>query len=88
MSLEDKRDLIDHGGPKLVWQQVFDDIRSEITSGKLAPGVKMPTELELASQYGVSRVTVRRVVKELSGLGLLEVVHGRGTFVSQPDEGK
>jgi DNA-binding GntR family transcriptional regulator len=82
MALKDRSDRIDHHGAKLVWRQVAEDIEAEITSG--APGAKMPTELEMASQYGVSRVTVRRAVKDLAERDLLVVVHGRGTFVAQP----
>ncbi|MFC0864115.1 GntR family transcriptional regulator [Sphaerimonospora cavernae] len=46
------------------------------------PGTRLPTELEMAGQYGVSRISVRRAVKELAAQGLLTVVHGRGTSVS------
>jgi DNA-binding GntR family transcriptional regulator len=84
MALKDRSDRIDHHGAKLVWQQVAEDIEAEIASCALAPGAKMPTELEMASQYGVSRVTVRRAVKDLAERDLLVVVHGRGTFVAQP----
>ncbi|MGP3956478.1 GntR family transcriptional regulator [Nonomuraea sp. 3N208] len=83
MALQDKSDRIDHDGAKLVWQQVAPDIEAEIASGRLAVGAKMPTELEMASQYGVSRVTVRRAIKDLAERSLLVVVHGRGTFVAE-----
>lgn len=83
MALKDRSDRIDHNGAKLVWQQVAEDIDAEIASGQVAAGAKMPTELELASQYGVSRVTVRRAIKDLAERGLLIVVHGRGTFVAE-----
>ncbi|MEU5862170.1 GntR family transcriptional regulator [Nonomuraea sp. NPDC047529] len=83
MALQDKSDRIDHVGPDLVWRQLAEDVESDIAAGVLAPNAKMPTELELASQYGVSRVTVRRAVKDLAERGLLVVVHGRGTFVSR-----
>jgi DNA-binding GntR family transcriptional regulator len=43
---------------------------------------KAPNELELAEQYGVARLTVRRAIKALVGDGLLVVVRGRGTFVA------
>lgn len=86
MALEDRSDRIDHSGPKLVWQQVSDDVETEIASGRLAVGAKMATELEMASQYGVSRVTVRRAVKELAARGFLTVVHGRGTFVAERED--
>lgn len=71
-----------HGGAALVWKQVAEDIASDIAAGKLPSGTKMPTEVELAEQYGVSRVTIRRAIKELVGENLLTVVHGRGTFVA------
>ena len=80
--LDDRRDRIDHHGPRLVWEQVAEDLANEITSGRLAPGAKLPTEVEISEQYGVSRVTVRRAVGELAERGLLARVHGRGTYVS------
>ncbi|TYB50215.1 GntR family transcriptional regulator [Nonomuraea sp. PA05] len=84
MALEDRRDRINLDGPRLVWQQVADDIEADITSGRLRPGAKLPNEREMAEvQYGVARVTVRRAVKELADRGLLVVVHGRGTFVAE-----
>jgi DNA-binding GntR family transcriptional regulator len=87
MALEDKRDRIDHNGPTVKWRQVFDDIEADITSGRLAPNAKMPTELEMADQYGVARITVRRAVQELAKQGLLVIVHGRGTFVAARQAG-
>ncbi|GGS73418.1 GntR family transcriptional regulator [Nonomuraea spiralis] len=83
MALQDRSDRIDHVGPDLVWRQVAEDVESDISSGALAPGAKLATELEMAGQYGVSRVTVRRAVKDLAERGLLVVVHGRGTFVTR-----
>jgi len=66
-----------------MYDQVAADISADITSGALAPGARLPTEIELAAQYQVSRVTIRRAVKELSGRGLVVVSHGRGTFVAE-----
>ena len=45
---------------------------------------KMPTEIELAEQYGVGRITVRRAMAILESEGLVSVVHGRGTFAKPP----
>src|SRR5579859_8027297 len=81
MSLPDKRDRIDHRAPKLLWQQVADDLRSELDSGALAADARLPGELELADQYGVSRDTIRRAIQELVSEDRLVVLHGRGTFV-------
>jgi DNA-binding GntR family transcriptional regulator len=47
------------------------------------PGDRLPSEPELASTYGVSRPTIREVLRSLEGDGLVRRVHGVGTFVTQ-----
>lgn len=82
MDLGDRRDRIDHTGATYVWEQAAEDLAELITSGEVEPGSKLPPELALADVYGVSRVTVRRVVAELAERGLLVIRHGRGTYVA------
>jgi GntR family transcriptional regulator len=84
MSLPDKRDRINHRAPRLLWQQVYDDLLSEIRSGALAVDDRLPSEYELAEQYGVSRDVIRRAKEELADEGWLIVLQGRGTFVAHP----
>lgn len=50
---------------------------------KIAPGEKLPNELELSREMGVSRATLREAIRELVTQGVLEVRRGRGTFVSE-----
>jgi DNA-binding GntR family transcriptional regulator len=83
MSWPSRKDRIKRDGPKLVWQQVADDIAADIESGALVKDSRLPSEQELADDvYGVSRPTVRRAIAALVEKGLLTVVHGRGTFVA------
>jgi DNA-binding transcriptional regulator YhcF (GntR family) len=63
------------------YAQVVDTLRREIEQGVLAPGAKLPTHQELASQYGVSIGTVKRALGELQGAGLVLSRQGQGTFV-------
>ena len=49
---------------------------------RLSPGEKLPNELELSQEMGVSRATLRESIRELAAQGVLEVRRGRGTFVS------
>ena len=49
---------------------------------KLAPGQKLPNELELSQEMGVSRATLREAIRALTTQGVLEVRRGQGTFVS------
>jgi DNA-binding GntR family transcriptional regulator len=85
MSLEDRSGRIDHARAEHLWAQVAADLRSEIDAGRLAPGAKLPNELELASQYGVARLTVRRAIADLVDGGYLVVLRGRGTYVREKD---
>lgn len=61
------------------------DKLTEHVLGELSPGMRLPSEAELAERYGVSRVTMREAVKMLSGRGLLDVSRGRRAIVRQPD---
>lgn len=62
--------------------EVYNQIRNNIKDGMWPAGSKIPSENELANQFGVSRVSVRNAVNILSGQGILESRHGEGTFVS------
>jgi DNA-binding GntR family transcriptional regulator len=85
VSWPDRSDRINFRAPRLLWKQVADDLRAEIQSGELPPGAKLPGEAEMAKQYGVSRDTIRRATSALAEDGLLVILHGRGTFVTEKD---
>ena len=64
-----------------VAEEVFDQIKSAIETGKLRPGEKLPAERELMSQLGVSRVPIREALKLLANMGLIETRQGGGSYV-------
>jgi DNA-binding FadR family transcriptional regulator len=66
-------------------EQMAETIQESILSGELVAGALLPTEPELAEQFGVSRAVVRDATRILMARGLVEVQHGRGVFVTQPD---
>lgn len=59
-------------------QQLLD----QLADGKLKPGEMLPSEAQLSAQYGVSRITVRRALKELIQQGILYTLQGKGTFAA------
>ncbi|HHT42291.1 MAG TPA: GntR family transcriptional regulator [Firmicutes bacterium] len=63
-------------------EEVAQRIQAEIIRSNLAPGEKLGTELELAARYGVSRSTIRQALTALESAGLIDRLHGRGTFVA------
>jgi len=58
-------------------------IAADITSGRLAPGARLPTEQKLMSAMGVSRTVVREAVATLRAEGLITTRQGIGSFVAQ-----
>ena len=53
-----------------------------VVERRLAPGEKLPNELELSRELGVSRTTLREAIRTLAAQGVLAIQRGRGTFVS------
>ncbi|MET9645579.1 GntR family transcriptional regulator [Streptomyces syringium] len=67
--------------PGALYQQVAAAIRDAILSGEFAPGAPLPSEAQLIERYQVSRPTVRNAVAALRAEGLVNVQHGKGSFV-------
>lgn len=62
--------------------QLVDSLRERLELGEWTEGDQLPTETELATEYGVSRSTVRSALQQLETLGRTITKHGIGTFVS------
>lgn len=65
-----------------VWQQIRDELATEITDGRYTAGDRLPTEAALSTRFGVNRHTVRRALKEMSDQGLVHARRGAGVFVT------
>lgn len=63
-------------------QLVREQLEEAIARGTFEPGARLPSERELVEQFGVSRVSVREALRSLEALGMIEVIRGRGCFVS------
>ncbi len=70
---------------KLV-DEIIESLRQDIVTRRLTDGDRLPSEKELSDRFGVSQPTIREAIRALETLGLVEVLHGNGTFVrSQGD---
>jgi GntR family transcriptional regulator len=69
-------------------RQVYLVLRDRLLAGALQAGERLPAEPALCSEFGVSRITLRRAVGDLEGEGLLERVQGKGTFVTAHGRGR
>ena len=73
---------IDRGHAKPLHRQVYDGYREAILRGDLAPGQKIPSSRELASEMQVSRFPVLHAYAQLVAEGYFESQVGSGTFIS------
>lgn len=67
--------------PGALYQQVAAAIREAILSGEFTPDSLLPSEAQLMTRYQVSRPTVRNAIAALRAEGLIDVRHGKGSFV-------
>jgi DNA-binding transcriptional regulator YhcF (GntR family) len=74
---------LDPDDPRPPYQQVANALRAAILTRKLAPGEKLPSGTELASRYGVARMTVQQAVRVLRDEGLIVSRQGSGVFVRE-----
>lgn len=77
-----------HTQANTVVDRVMNGIINEIISGKIKPGDKLATELELSQQFGAGRNSVREAVKMLQAFGVLYIKRADGTYVSSSYEQK
>ena len=75
--------MSENGKKKSVVDRVVDGIVSEIISGEIQPGSKLPTEIELCKQYKAGRNSVREAIKKLEANGNVYIKRADGTFVSE-----
>jgi len=72
--------MIDPDSPELAYIQVANLLAARIQAGEIKG--RLPSERDLAEDYGVAYGTVRRAMEVLRERGLVVSVHGRGTFVA------
>ncbi|MER5739793.1 GntR family transcriptional regulator [Streptomyces roseolus] len=63
---------------------IAEDLRIQITTGRLKPGARLLSEPKLATHYKVSTPTIRQALALLQAEGLIEKTHGKGNFVRAP----
>jgi GntR family transcriptional regulator len=72
---------IDRNSHEPAYAQLVRILTGQLAAGVLRPGDRLPSEAQLCERYGVSPMTVRRVVNILADQGMVTAERGRGTFV-------
>ncbi|MBU2980020.1 GntR family transcriptional regulator [Alteromonas sp. C1M14] len=77
-----KQQNINWDGPTPLYHQLYSLLKQQIIDGTITYGSHLPTEQELGEAFGLSRITVKRAMDELSAENLVERRRGRGTTVT------
>ena len=70
--------------PVPFYEKVKQAISHKISAGEWRPHDRIPSEAELVAQFGFSRMTINRALRELTDEGWLVRLQGVGTFVAEP----
>lgn len=73
---------VDLAGPFL-YERIYDYLLEEIRNGTLHAGDRVPSEMDLAARFGVSRITSKRALHMLADAGVLRRRRGKGSFVAE-----
>ena len=70
-----------------IYEQIVEQVKSQIIQGKLSPGDPLPSMRALAQDLKISVITTKRAYGELEAEGFIETVAGKGCYVSATDPG-
>lgn len=70
--------------PATLHERIVTEVRDRIRGGSWPPGHRIPFETDMATEYGVSRMTVNKALTQLTREGFLERRRKGGTFVARP----
>ncbi|WP_339164872.1 GntR family transcriptional regulator [Siminovitchia sp. FSL W7-1587] len=76
--------MLNRNDPIPLYEQLKSIIEDDIKNGKLQYNDQIPSERELCQQFNVSRITVRQAISLAEKEGLVQRLHGVGTFVAKP----
>ncbi len=79
--------VISNSSGKPIYEQITDQVKSQIMSGQLKAGDPLPSMRALAQSLRISLITTKRAYNDLEAEGFIETVAGKGSFVAAQDPG-
>ena len=77
--------VISNSSGKPIYEQITDQVKSQIMSGQLKAGDALPSMRALAQNLRISLITTKRAYNDLETEGFIETVAGKGSFVAAQD---
>lgn len=77
--------IISNSSGKPIYEQITDQVKSQIMSGQLRAGDTLPSMRALAQSLKISLITTKRAYNDLEAEGFIETIAGKGSFVAAQD---
>ena len=78
--------ILNHSSMVPIYEQLMEQIKSQIIQSTLAEGEGLPSVRKLAGELRISALTVKKAYDKLEEEGFVTTVHGKGTFVTASDK--
>ena len=78
--------ILNHSSMVPIYQQLMEQIKSDIIQSELKEGEALPSVRTLAGELRISALTVKKAYDKLEEEGFVTTVHGTGTYVSASDK--
>ena len=78
--------ILNHSSMVPIYEQLMDQIKSDIIQSELKEGEALPSVRTLAGELRISALTVKKAYDKLEEEGFVTTVHGKGTYVSASDK--
>lgn len=78
--------ILNHSSMLPIYEQLMEQIKSEIIQSTLAEGEGLPSVRKLAGELRISALTVKKAYDKLEEEGFVTTIHGKGTFVTASDK--
>ena len=78
--------ILNHSSMVPIYEQLMEQIKSEIIQSVLKEGEVLPSVRTLAGELRISALTVKKAYDKLEEEGFVTTVHGKGTYVSASDK--
>ena len=78
--------ILNHSSMVPIYEQLMDQIKSDIIQSVLSEGEALPSVRTLAGELRISALTVKKAYDKLEEEGFVTTVHGKGTYVSASDK--
>lgn len=78
--------ILNHSSMVPIYEQLMEQIKSDIINSSLKEGEALPSVRSLAGELRISALTVKKAYDKLEGEGFVTAIHGKGTYVTASDK--